>query len=213
MADNTSNINSVTEYPLETKWILWYHNPSDKNWDLNSYKDILEINSVEDFCILRNSWNLCLPKITEGMFFLMRKKDDTCIYPQWEDRHNRKGGYWSLKISKEESESVWYELIMHTIGETLTDDTYDSSNVNGISISPKKYFCILKIWNNDKKCNENKLLNTFLNKYSDSLLYTNHEDNIQKDCSKKKYWSTHNNNTNHQGNNTNHGNYNRKSNY
>ena len=84
---------------------------------------------------------------------------------------------------------AWYELIMYTIGETLTNNKYDSLNINGISISPKKYFCILKIWNNNKDDNNNDLLNEFVNKLGDSLLYTNHEDNIKKDSSKKKKWS------------------------
>ena len=189
MVDNVNTINSVNKYPLETGWVLWYHNPSDQNWDLNSYKNIAEINSLEDYCIMKNSWNLCLPNITEGMFFLMRKKNNQYIYPQWEDKHNRKGGYWSLKISKEDSEMAWYELIMYTIGETLTNDKYDSLKINGISISPKKYFCILKIWNNDKSNSENNLLNHFVNNIGESLLYANHEDNIKKDTTKKKKWN------------------------
>lgn len=188
MVDNTS-INSENIHPLESNWTLWYHNPSDKNWDLKSYKNIIEINCLEDFCTLKNSWNKCLPDVTEGMFFFMRKKNDTIIYPQWEDKNNRKGGYWSVKISKEDSESVWYELIMYIIGETLTSGKYCSSGINGISISPKKYFCILKIWNNDKNFKENDLLNEYINTFSDSLIYTNHEDNIKKDFTKRKNWN------------------------
>ncbi len=85
------------------KWIVWYHNPSDKDWSIASYKDILEISSIEDFWVLKNSWEKCLPSVSEGMFFLMRKKGDVCIYPQWEDKHNRDGGYWSFKVSKDSS--------------------------------------------------------------------------------------------------------------
>ena len=94
-----------------------------------------------------------------------------------------------FEISKEDSESVWYELIMYIIGETLTSGKYCSSGINGISISPKKYFCILKIWNNDKNFKENDLLNEYINTFSDSLIYTNHEDNIKKDFTKRKNWN------------------------
>ena len=39
-----SSIESPTNiHPLNTNWIIWYHNPDDKNWDMNSYKSILEL--------------------------------------------------------------------------------------------------------------------------------------------------------------------------
>ena len=49
-----SDTNSTSiKYPLHSKWILWYHNPSDKNWNLDSYKKITELSCVEDFCRLK----------------------------------------------------------------------------------------------------------------------------------------------------------------
>ena len=101
---NTTSSNTQSDeyekHPTNTKWIVWYHNPSDKNWGLDSYKDIIEISSIEDFCVLKNSWEKCLPLVSEGMFFLMRKlKSGKVIYPQWEDINNKHGGYWSFKIN------------------------------------------------------------------------------------------------------------------
>ena len=93
---------SSDKHMLNSKWVVWYHNPSDKSWDRESYKDILEISSLEDFFVLKNSWQNCLPLVSEGMFFLMRKlKNDKVIYPQWEDINNKHGGYWSFKIDKD----------------------------------------------------------------------------------------------------------------
>ena len=94
---NTVTMDTDLKHKTFSKWIVWYHNPSDKNWSLNSYKDIIEISSIEDFWVLRNTWDKCLPLVHEGMFFLMRLTKDGCIYPQWEDKNNRKGGYWSFK--------------------------------------------------------------------------------------------------------------------
>lgn len=185
MVDNNS---PLEKYPTNTKWILWYHNPSDKNWNLDSYYKLMEINSINDFCILRNSWKDNLPHVTEGMFFFMRVKNEKIIYPRWEDRHNREGGYWSLKIEKELSEEMWFNLLMLAIGETITNDNYNSENINGISISPKKHFCILKIWNNDSTMNSYNLLNTeFFENYKEIFLYSNHQNNISKDTQKKKF--------------------------
>jgi len=199
--EEVSNIKN----PTNNKWIVWYHNPSDKNWGIESYKDILEISSIEDFWVLKNSWDKCLPKVSEGMFFLMRKKGDVCIYPQWEDPNNTNGGYWSFKVTKTDSENVWFELMMFMLGECITNDHIESLNINGISISPKKNFCIVKIWNKDSIHNDNDLLSLglkFLN--MEEVLYTSHKKNIEKDqikIKRREYYATKNGNNDRNGRN------------
>ena len=47
--DETDVDNIKTKHPTNTKWIVWYHNPSDKSWTLESYKDIIELSSIEDY--------------------------------------------------------------------------------------------------------------------------------------------------------------------
>ena len=175
------NNNPNDKHETHTKSIVWYHNPSDKNWNIESYKDIVEISSLEDFCVLKNSWDSCLPKINEGMFFLMRKTNNGCIYPRWEDKHNKNGGYWSFKVPKEHSSTAWFELMVYIIGEHGTNDPNNTMQINGISVSPKKNFCIFKIWNKDyNKSNKNILSNfDFLN--MNEVIYSNHQDNIKKD--------------------------------
>ena len=204
------------KHPTNTKWIVWYHNPSDKSWGLDSYKDIIEISSIEDFWVLKNSWEKCLPNVYEGMFFVMRKTPKTCIYPQWEDKHNRKGGYWSFKTEKAKSSDAWFSLMMHTLGEWILKDKNDANLINGISISPKKHFCIIKIWNADSKQHQNTLLSPDLSSFLniEGVLYSNHEDNIKKDENKYKkrdrynsggksggFHSRYNSGSNHSGSN------------
>ena len=177
---------------LNSKWVVWYHNPSDKSWDRDSYKDILEIESLEDFFVLKNSWEKCLPLVSEGMFFLMRKlKSGKVIYPQWEDINNKHGGYWSFKINKDLAQEVWFKLCSFTIGEYICENVQESQNVNGISISPKKNFCIIKIWNNNSKKEDIKLLSSeldFLN--MTEVKYSSHMENIERDLSKQKKYSS-----------------------
>ena len=86
-----------TTHPTNTHWCLWYHNPYDKKWDLNSYKKLYEFNTLEDFFKLYNNWLQVLPDVSQGMFFLMRKISNNYIYPMWEDKSNRDGGFWSFK--------------------------------------------------------------------------------------------------------------------
>ena len=51
--NNTTSIAEQSKHMLNSKWIVWYHNPSDQSWTIDSYKDILEIQSVEDL-VLKN---------------------------------------------------------------------------------------------------------------------------------------------------------------
>jgi hypothetical protein len=175
MSENKTN-------PLNTKWCVWYHNPMDKNWSLNSYIKLYEFDSIESFWDLYKNWDDYLPKIYEGMFFIMRKLEDNLIYPLWEDKHNRNGGFWSFKINKEAAKSIWEDLSVFLISESLCVNTKDSMMINGISISPKKSFCIIKIWNNNKlKCDLGILskFNKTLN-YNECM-YKCHIDNISND--------------------------------
>lgn len=195
MEGSTGNNNSsysVQKHMLNSKWIVWYHNPSDQSWTTNSYKDILEIDTLEDFLVLKNSWEKCLPHVSEGMFFIMRKlSSGQVIYPQWEDVNNRQGGYWSFKIDKEQAQDIWFKLCSFTIGEYICNEPMESLQVNGISISPKKNFCIIKIWNNNSSRNSISLLNTnlkFLN--MDEVLYSNHIKNIERDQSKQRKYNS-----------------------
>ena len=140
-------MNNYKKHKTNNCWIMWYHNPSDTDWSTDSYKDIIEISSIEDYCVLKNSWDLCLPKVSEGMFFLMRKIDEkTKIYPKWEDKHNIDGGCWSFKVPKDKCRTVWFNLIKYVLGECIINKDIDYSIINGISISPKKNFSIFKIW-------------------------------------------------------------------
>ena len=64
----------------------------------------------------------------------------------WEDEHNANGGYWSFKITVDKVCKCWNNLIISVLGETFCKD---NENIMGISISPKKHFCIVKIWVNN----------------------------------------------------------------
>jgi hypothetical protein len=174
-------------HPLHSEWVVWYHNPSDQSWTQESYKDILELATVEDFLVLRNSWNQCLPLVHEGMFFMMRKKNGRVIMPLWEDDENRNGGVWSFKIDKEQAEYVWFKLCMYMIGETICQNEDHAMTINGVSISPKKNFCIVKIWNNDPSISDVSVISKsmdFLN-FSEAL-YTKHTENIEREQVKIK---------------------------
>jgi len=125
---------------LKYNWTLWFHNPSDSNWGLDSYKKVKKVSNIKLFWELFNIIDNTL--VENSMLFFM--KND--IVPLWEDAQNKKGGCWSFKIYKNNVFKVWEELCIRCIAQCLTKNSEDGGMINGISISPKKSFCIIKIW-------------------------------------------------------------------
>lgn len=129
-------------HSLAHKWQLWAHLPHDTDWTLKSYKGISSIESVEEIITLYNA----LPDkvIKNCMLFLM--KDG--VNPTWEDPNNAKGGCFSYKINNSSVTDVWHKLSYILVGESIVNSKH-KNNVTGITISPKKNFCIIKIWLSD----------------------------------------------------------------
>ena len=129
---------TINQHKLDIDWTLWYHDPDDKRWTLDSYKKLTRFKTLEDFLTYYDSINTFI----SGMFFVM--KED--IPPIWEDPSNIKGGILTYKLLKNTADEIWKELSMLLMGGTLTNDY---TNINGISISPKINNCIIKIWIKD----------------------------------------------------------------
>ena len=130
----------MNEYPLNTKWILWYHSINDTKWNKSSYKDLFEINNLYELkCI-----NDVISKLhlQNGMFFIMRDG----IFPTWEDPDNRNGCCISFKIPGNILHDQWNFILNRTLTEDILKDKESHENINGISIAPKKEFNICKLW-------------------------------------------------------------------
>ena len=154
---------------LNSKWILWYHDPLDTNWDLSSYKNLHEISSIQNFWEIYKFMDNNI--IENSMLFLMRDG----IKPLWEDDKNVPGGCWSFKITKGNLYEVWLNLSLYLCGESLISNKKNYELLNGISISPKKNFCIIKIWNSDKKQNNLSFLNKIEDLPFDTCIYKEHK--------------------------------------
>ena len=128
---------------LGDKWNLWAHLPHDTDWTINSYKKIYKFTTVEETIAIIQT----LPEILvkNCMLFVMRDG----IMPIWEDPKNRNGGCFSYKVSNKIICEVWRDLTFVLVGETISANISFVQNVTGITISPKKNFCIIKIWMNN----------------------------------------------------------------
>jgi hypothetical protein len=109
--------------------IFFFHN--------NSYKIIHSISSAEDFWKFHN---LAAEKMQWGMFFLTREH----VFPCYDDPSNKDGGCFSIKVPNESFIEYWQQLCVSLLTETLAGDK--TNEITCISTSPKKMFCIIKIW-------------------------------------------------------------------
>ena len=131
---------SDKEIKLESKWILWNHKLDDNSWSNDSYNNMYEINNLFDYKILED--NITLQNLQNTMFFLMRDN----IFPTWEDPLNKNGCGASFKVPSTNIYDIWNKLTSYLICENIQKDIKYWDNINGISISPKKEFNIIKIW-------------------------------------------------------------------
>jgi len=137
MATNTTKSDF---HKLSDNWCLWAHLPHDIDWSIKSYKEIYTMSYVEDAIAITETLPDILVK--NCMLFLMREG----IKPIWEDPKNRSGGCFSYKVSNTKVYETWKELSYLLVGDSISKQKSFVANVTGITISPKKNFCIIKIW-------------------------------------------------------------------
>lgn len=127
-------------HKLADNWTLWAHLPQDPDWTLESYKKVATIKTLENAVSLME--HMPLNMVDNCMLFVMREG----IKPLWEDPQNRNGGYFSYKISNKTVHRIWKRLFYTLIGGTIGTRAEFVNGVTGITISPKKNFCVVKIW-------------------------------------------------------------------
>ena len=144
----------MTEAFLNDLWSLYFHDPNNQDWNLASYVKLYDIGTIEEY------WHVteCIKsKLKQGMFFFMRAD----CFPCWDDPSNIQGGCLSMKVLKENLDQFWLTLSMRIAGETLLLAGHEDKAhlVNGISTSPKKYFCVVKIWLRSDELGDKKYFN------------------------------------------------------
>ena len=134
-----------TYHNLADKWTLWAHLPHNTDWSISSYIPISTFTTVEETIAVTETLPSVL--VENCMLFIMKEG----IKPTWEDAKNRNGGCFSYKVSNKNVYKVWKDLTYVVVGATISSNAGFVKCVTGITISPKKNFCIIKIWMAD--CN------------------------------------------------------------
>ncbi len=161
------NIITNSHLNLNSEWNIWYHYQKN-NWKIDSYKNIFKIKNIIDFWNFNNNIDI-IGGINSQHYFMMRNN----ITPLWEDKQNKNGGCWSIKIPIEKSYELWIKLSMYIIGETLTEDEY---LINGLSICTKNVSTsVIKIWIKDNTNSSIKNLPPdILNEFGFNIIYKSH---------------------------------------
>ena len=149
LSQHTDTMETATSlesfHQLSDKWTLWAHLPHNTDWSLKSYITISTFSSIEETLAVTETLPAHL--VENCMLFMMREG----IKPTWEDPKNRNGGCFSYKVSNKNVYKVWKDLTYVVVGSSISKNVNFVNCVTGITISPKKNFCIIKIWTAD--CN------------------------------------------------------------
>lgn len=122
-------------HPLQDTWVYWMHDLNDERWTLESYRQLLTFNTVEDFWIVYNN----VTNMNNGMYYLMRQR----CPPIWDHAINVNGGGWTFKVDKKYAHDFWEKLSCFCVGEMASNQP---GNVIGVSISPKVKFVTIRLW-------------------------------------------------------------------
>lgn len=120
-------------------WTLYFRSPEETKWTLNTFISLGSMKTWGDFWTIIDT--LKEESFSEGMFFLMRDP----IPPLWENHQNIRGGYYSFPCQKKDAPDVYINYAIAAMLNSLS--TNKENTINGISISPKRGFNIVKVWN------------------------------------------------------------------
>jgi hypothetical protein len=152
---------------MNSNWCLWYHDPNNSDYSLESYIKIASITDIATFwsvfeAISTEAWN-------SGMFFFMKEG----FRPLWDAPENDKGGAWSKKVDAVDTHTVFLDCMVHCLAGKFLKTNNDV--VVGVTLSPKGNFHIIKVWNSTTTVNDRKLFSPSLKmKLGDDIAYKAH---------------------------------------
>ena len=156
---------------FQSDWVLWYFNPTNKDWDLKYYTRIALVTTPQQLWSVLAGIDSQAWKV--GYFFFMKNGHR----PKWDVPENENGGSWSKKVSTADIYDIAIDLIVHCVANKDGLIPTNPGSLVGFSTSPKGDFNILKIWNKDTKQHANTLLNPAISRFpiTKDVVYTAHK--------------------------------------
>ena len=156
----------ASKFPVP--WTLWYHDPDNSDWSQSSYMQVGDVGTPTEFWALvdgipREAWE-------NGMFFFMKRG----VRPLWDAPENERGGAWSKKIDAADAYTIFVDAMVYCVCDRMMQQRKET--LQGITISPKGAFHIVKIWNSDSRNHDRRqLATTGRLRITDDVTYTPHK--------------------------------------
>lgn len=151
---SVSDISSAAATALPSfQWSLYYHATQDSEWHAGSFA---YLGTFTSFPELWGGLKRIETHFPHGMYFLMKGVPQAGTHgrdtkwerghhpPLWEHRYNNLGGAYCVKVEKEALNVFQHYAAAAILGEVTKDP---ANPIIGVTISPKKGFSILKLWN------------------------------------------------------------------
>ncbi len=135
-----SSTQNQSEHPLKYSWIVWYRPPTSKYSDYEkSTIPLASLSSVESFWTIYAHLKRpsALPSVSDYHFF--RKG----IRPVWEDKENRRGGKWIVRLKKGVADRYWEDLLLAMVGDQFAEA---GEEVCGAVLSVRSGEDVLSVW-------------------------------------------------------------------
>lgn len=168
-------INYNVKHPLNTDWLLWIStNTKSNNW-LDSIKNIITVETIEDFWGMFNN----IPNASDLNFpfdYYFFKKG---ILPMWEDERNKNGGKMTITFKKQCNinylNNSWLNTVLGCISEQF------ENHICGIVLNIRKHQDRINIWLDTDNEEQIKILGlqwkTILELPKMNILYVKHDNN------------------------------------
>jgi hypothetical protein len=96
------------------------------------------------------------------------------VLPIWDSPENERGGAWSKKVDASDTHTVFVDLMAHCVTNQLL--VANKETLQGITLSPKGAFHIVKIWNSNSSQHDKKsIVSGSKFRVSDDVTYTPHK--------------------------------------
>jgi len=144
--------------PLEHSWSFWHDKFIGPGLSAEEYEASLQklctFSTVQDFWKCYNN----LPPIEKLRFKSSFHIMKAGVAPLWEDPKNADGGFWSMRINKEETAYVWKEVVLALIGEQFDEALADGDEICGFTVSIRQHDNIIRVWNTNASAHSTGLL-------------------------------------------------------
>lgn len=154
---------------FQYSWILWYHDPENKDYSLDGYIKIADFNNPQQFwtivdSISKEAWE-------SGMFFFMKRGYN----PMWESKGHENGGSWSKKIDSSTMHETFINMMVHCLANQLLINRAET--LTGITVSPKGPYSIIRIWNTTTSVSKTSFISSNIQGFEigDDVAYTAHK--------------------------------------